>query len=326
MNAAARPDRPILAVVGPTATGKSGLAVALALRLGGEVVNADAMALYRGMDIGTAKLPVAQRHGIPHHLLDVLDVQEEASVAAYQQAARAELAASSARGRQPVLAGGSGLYVRAALDRLDIPPTDPDVRAALEDELDRVGVDALHTRLGRVDPVAAQHIEPRNARRIVRALEVVELTGRPFSAVMPLREHVQPTVLIGLALERATLDERIDARVAWMWRAGLVDEVDGLLAHGLASGRTARTALGYAQAIAQLAGELTPAQAQAQTAAATRRFARRQLSWFRADPRVHWVAADAPDLLDRALALVTDPAPIKDPAPVKDPAPIKDNG
>ena len=203
MNAEARPDRPIIAVVGPTATGKSGLAVALALRRGGEVVNADAMALYRGMDIGTAKLPMAQRHGIPHHLLDVLDVRQEASVAAYQQAARAELAAISARGHLPILAGGSGLYVRAALDRLDIPPTDPQLRAALEDELDRVGVDAMHARLGGVDPVAAQHIEPRNARRIVRALEVVELTGRPFSAAMPAREHVWPTVLIGLALERA---------------------------------------------------------------------------------------------------------------------------
>ncbi len=300
----AAPGRPIVAVVGPTATGKSALAVALAGRLGGEVVNADAMALYRGMDIGTAKIPRRQRHGIPHHQLDVLDVWQEASVAAYQQAARRDFAVIEARGGLPILAGGSGLYVRAALDRLEIPPTDPRVRAALEAELDRIGVDAMRARLESADPVAAGAIEKRNARRIVRALEVVELTGRPFSASMPPREHLGPTVVIGLALKRAALDERIEARVAWMWQAGLVEEVDGLLGQGLARGRTARMALGYAQAIAQLAGELTPEQARTQTAAATRRFARRQLSWFRADPRVHWVPADAPDLLDRVLAVV----------------------
>lgn len=300
----AAPGRPIVAVVGPTATGKSALAVALAGRLGGEVVNADAMALYRGMDIGTAKIPLRQRHGIPHHQLDVLDVWQEASVAAYQQAARRDFAVIEARGGLPILAGGSGLYVRAALDRLEIPPTDPRVRAALEAELDRIGVDAMRARLESADPVAAGAIEKRNARRIVRALEVVELTGRPFSASMPPREHLGPTVVIGLALKRAALDERIEARVAWMWQAGLVEEADGLLGQGLARGRTARMALGYAQAIAQLAGELTPEQARTQTAAATRRFARRQLSWFRADPRVHWVPADAPDLLDRVLAVV----------------------
>lgn len=282
--------------------------MALAGRLGGEVVNADAMALYRGMDIGTAKIPAPARHGIPHHQIDVLEVWQQASVAAYQQAARSDFALISARGGVPILAGGSGLYVRAALDRLDIPPTDPDVRATLEAELDRVGVDAMQARLEGADPAAAQSIEPRNARRIIRALEVVEVTGRPFSASLPPRQHVCPTVVIGLALERATLDERIDARVARMWQAGLVDEVDRLLAAGLADGGTARMALGYAQAIAQRAGDLTSDQAQTQTAVATRRFARRQLSWFGADPRVHWLPADAADLLDRALALIKDNA------------------
>ncbi len=296
----------VVAVVGPTATGKSTLAVELARRLGGEVVGADAMALYRGMDVGTAKLPPEQRRGVPHHQVDVLEVTQHASVAAYQAAARADVAAIRARGRLPVVAGGSGLYVRAVLDRLDIPPTDPAVRTRLEQDLDRVGVAAMHRRLGAVDPSAAERIDGRNARRVVRALEVIELTGRPFSAALPAREYAAPTVTIGLTLPRAVLDERIAARVAWMWKAGLVEEVEGLLARGLARGRTARTALGYAQALAQLAGDLTPEQAREQTTAATRRYARRQESWFGADDRIRWVPADAPDLLDRALAIVAD--------------------
>lgn len=296
---------PVIAVVGPTATGKSALAVALALALGGEIVNADASALYRGMDIGTAKPTPAERRGIPHHQIDVLDVTDEASVAAYQLAARADLRAIAARGRTPILVGGSGLYVRAALDHLDIPPTDPGVRARLEADLAADGVDALRARLVQADPVAAQRIEPNNARRIVRALEVIELTGRPFSASLPERRHVVPTVVIGLALPRAQLDERIDARTRRMWEEGLLDEVVALLAQGLERGRTARTALGYAQAIAHLRGELTEPEAIAQTAHATRRFARRQLAWFRPDPRVHWLPADAPDLLDRAFAVLT---------------------
>lgn len=296
---------PVIAVVGPTATGKSALAVALALALGGEIVNADASALYRGMDIGTAKPTPAERRGIPHHQIDVLDVTDEASVAAYQLASRADLRAIAARGRTPILVGGSGLYVRAALDHLDIPPTDPGVRARLEADLAADGVDALRARLVQADPVAAQRIEPNNARRIVRALEVIELTGRPFSASLPERRHVVPTVVIGLALPRAQLDERIDARTRRMWEEGLLDEVVALLAQGLERGRTARTALGYAQAIAHLRGELTEPEAIAQTAHATRRFARRQLAWFRPDPRVHWLPADAPDLLDRAFAVLT---------------------
>lgn len=296
----------VVAVVGPTATGKSALAVALALALDGEIVNADASALYRGMDIGTAKPTLAERRGIPHHQLDVLEVTQEASVAAYQQDARADVEAILARGRLPILAGGSGLYVRAALDHLDIPPTDPAVRARLEAEatVDPDGPSHLRARLAQLDPVAAQRIEPNNVRRIVRALEVIELTGRPFSATMPERRHLLPTVMIGLTLDRASLDARIEARTRAMWDAGLVAEVEGLLDRGLAQGRTARTALGYAQAIDQLRGALTQTEAIEATAAATRRFARRQESWFRPDPRITWLPAEAPDLLGRAQEAV----------------------
>ena len=298
------PGSPVVAVVGPTATGKSELGLALAERLGGEVVNADAMQLYRGMDIGTAKLSLDQRRGIAHHQLDVLEVREEASVAAYQRHARADIAAIGARGRIAVLVGGSGLYVRAALDRLDIPPTDRTVRARLEAELADVGIDVLRARLVALDPTAADAIEPRNNRRIVRALEVVELTGRPFSASLPAREHVRPTVVVGLVADRSLLDARVDERVRRMWRQGLVDEVRTLVTQGLRDGRTASKALGYSQALAHLDGTMTPAEAQEATATATRRYARRQESWFRADPRIVWLPHDARDLVDRALAAV----------------------
>lgn len=224
---------PVVAVVGPTATGKSDLGVALALALAGEVVNADASQLYRGMDVGTAKLPPAERRGVPHHQLDVLDVREEATVAAYQAAARTDLEAVRARGRVPVVVGGSGLYVRALLDRMEIPPTDAGVRARWEAELEREGPEALHARLAAVDPVAARAIQPRNGRRVVRALEVVELTGRPFSATMPAREHVRPTVVLGLRADREVLDARIARRAEDMWRSGLVEEVRGLVGRGL---------------------------------------------------------------------------------------------
>lgn len=301
-----RAHPPVVAVVGPTATGKSRLAVALARALDGEVVNADALALYRGMDIGTAKPTLAERGGIPHHQFDVLDVTQAASVAAYQRHARADLAAIAARGRTGVLAGGSGLYVRAALDRLDIPPTDPATRRRLQTDLGRHGAPAMHARLAALDPPAAAAIDPHNGRRLVRALEVLELTGRRYAARLPARQYHASTVTIGLDLDVGRLDERIEARVAGMWADGLLDEVAALATRGLRAGRTARTALGYAQALEELAGRLTAAQAQAATAAATRKVARRQRSWFRADPRVHWLPADAPDLLDRALRLVGD--------------------
>lgn len=299
---------PIVAVVGPTATGKTDLGLHLAEELGGEVVNADAMQLYRGMDIGTAKLPPAERHGIPHHQLDVLDVLQEASVAAYQVAARADIAAIRSRGHVPILVGGSGLYVRAALDHLDIPPTDPVVRRRLEAEGADVGVAAMHRRLAALDHVAAEQIEHNNLRRIVRALEVIEITGRPFSASMPGREFVAPTVMLGLRVDRTLLDERIERRVGHMWDRGLLAEVEHLLKLGLRDGVTASRAIGYSQAIAVVDGRLSPEAAREETAQATRRYARRQESWFRPDPRIVWLDPDDAELTTRALGVVREAA------------------
>lgn len=297
-------ELPIVAVVGPTASGKSELGLDLAEALGGEIVNADAMQLYRGMDIGTAKLPLAERRGIPHHQLDVLEVTEEASVAAYQVAARADIAAIRSRGRVPVLVGGSGLYVRAALDHLDIPPTDASVRRRLEAEGERLGPAALFRRLAELDPAAAAQIQPNNLRRIVRALEVIELTGRPFSASMPGRQFVSPTVMLGLQVDRAELDERIGRRVDRMWEQGLLAEVEGLIEVGLRDGFTASRAIGYSQAIAVVDGTLTPEGARDETARATRRYARRQQSWFGPDPRIVWLDHDAPTLAALAAGVV----------------------
>jgi tRNA dimethylallyltransferase len=293
--------QPVVAVVGPTATGKSDLAVELALRLDGEVVSADAMQLYRGMDIGTAKLTVPERRGVPHHQLDVLDVTQEASLAAYQRAARADLDAIARQGRIAIMTGGSGLYVRAALDTLEIPPTDPLVRAELDERLANEGAAALYDELCRVDPAAAQAILPSNGRRIVRALEVVALTGQPFQAGLPDQQYVRPTVQIGLRLERVHLDRRTDQRIDRMWQQGFVAEVEALVEHGIRAGRTASRAVGYAQVLAALDGRQTLEQARAETAQATRRLVRRQESWFRRDARIIWLPADAPDLVDRSL-------------------------
>jgi tRNA dimethylallyltransferase len=297
--------RPVVAVVGPTAAGKSDLAVELALRLGGEVVNTDSMQLYRGMDIGTAKLAPAEMRGVPHHLLDVWDVTKTATAAEYQRLARPIIDRLLAARRVPVLVGGSGLYVRAALDNLDFPGTDPAIRARLEAELAETGPASLHARLRERDPVAAEAILPSNGRRIVRALEVIELSGRPFSASMPSYDAVYDSVQIGLTVPRPELDRRIELRVERMWAAGLVAEVRGLAGRGLAEGRTASRALGYAQVLRFLSGEWTEERAKQETVTATRRFARRQESWFRRDPRVIWLPYDAPDLAARAAALVT---------------------
>ena len=294
----------VVAIVGPTAAGKSDLAVDLALALGGEVVNADSMQLYRGMDIGTAKLRPTERRGVPHHLLDVWAVTEPANVAGYQRLARATITAVRARGAVPVLVGGSGLYVRAALDDLDFPATDPAVRARLEADLAAYGPQPLHARLAAADPAAAAAILPSNGRRIVRALEVVELTGRPFTARLPAYRYAIPAMQVGLDVPRAVLDERIARRVERMWADGFVDEVRRLAAAGLREGRTARRALGYAQVLRHLAGEWTEQQAREETVRATRRFARRQDSWFRRDPRVRWLPHDAADLLERVTELV----------------------
>ena len=297
----------VIAVVGPTAAGKSDLALGVARAVGGEIVNADSMQLYRGMDIGTAKLTVAQRQGVPHHLLDIWDVRQTASVAEYQHLAREAIAAIQKRGLVPVLAGGSGLYVRAALDPLEFPGTDPRLRAQLEAELAGRGPAVLHARLAGLDPVAAAAILPSNGRRIVRALEVIELSGKPFSAVLPKYESLYPAVQIGLAVDRAELDRRIADRTAQMFATGLVEEVAGLERAGLRAGKTASRALGYAQVLRFLDGEYSLEEARAQTILSTRRFVRRQESWFRRDPRVTWLpagAADAGNLLERALATI----------------------
>ncbi|AZK96894.1 MULTISPECIES: tRNA (adenosine(37)-N6)-dimethylallyltransferase MiaA [Streptomyces] len=303
----AAPAPRVIAVVGPTAAGKSDLGVFLARELDGEVVNADSMQLYRGMDIGTAKLTVEERGGIPHHLLDIWDVTEAANVAEYQRLARAEIDRLLAEGRTPVLVGGSGLYVRGAVDTLDFPGTDPAVRARLERELDESGPGALHARLAAADPEAARAILPGNGRRIVRALEVIEITGKPFTANLPRHESVYDTVQIGVDVARPELDERITRRVDVMWDAGFVDEVRALEKQGLRDGLTASRALGYQQILAALAGECTEEEAREATVRTTKRFARRQDSWFRKDPRVHWLsgaAEDRAELPHRALALI----------------------
>ncbi len=295
--------RPVVAVVGPTAAGKSELSLSLAHALDGEVVNADSMQLYRGMDIGTAKLSRADQAGVPHHLLDIWPVTQTASVSEYQVLARRTIDEIRARGRTPIVVGGSGLYVRAAIDKLQFPGTDPELRASIEDELARVGSAALHARLATVDPVAAAAILPGNGRRIVRALEVIELSGRPFSATLPDYEAVYPAVQLGVEIPRPVLDRRIADRVDRMWRRGLVAEVSRLEAAGLRAGRTASRALGYAQVLRYLAGDWSEKEAAAQTVLATRRFVRRQESWFRRDPRVVWLPAGA-DLAERSLAVV----------------------
>lgn len=293
--------RPV-AVVGPTATGKTALAVELALTLGGEVVNADALQLYRGMDIGTAKATPEERRGVPHHLLDVLDVTETASVAAYQRDAHRRIEELLDAGRVPILAGGSGLYVQAVLDDLKFPGTDPDVRARLTAEADEIGVAAMHARLTELDPIAATAILPTNGRRIVRALEVIEITGEPFSANLPKPGPARyDTVLIGIDREPAELDARVDRRVELMFEAGLVDEVRTLLGHGLRDGLTASRALGYQQVIAALDGDGDFQAASEATAQATRRFVRRQRSWFRRDKRIQWFDGGSERLAERVL-------------------------
>ncbi|MFG2697964.1 tRNA (adenosine(37)-N6)-dimethylallyltransferase MiaA [Kitasatospora sp. NPDC048407] len=305
-----RPRR-VVSVVGSTAAGKSDLAVAIASELGGEVVNTDSMQLYKGMDIGTAKLPEDERGGVPHHLMDIWEVTETASVAEYQRLARAEMDRLLAAGRVPVLVGGSGLYVRAAIDEMEFPGTDPEVRARLEEELERVGPGVLHRRLAGLDPAAAEAILTSNGRRIVRALEVIEITGQPFTANLPTQRAVYEAVQIGVQVPRPELDRRIELRVDRMWEAGLLDEVRALERVGLREGLTASRALGYQQVLAFFAGECTEDEARAETVRATRRFARRQESWFRRDDRIHWLdrpeGADPVELLGRAMELIDRP-------------------
>lgn len=297
--------RPIVALVGATASGKTGLSLDLAERLGGEVVNTDAMQVYRGMDVGTAKLPEDERRGIAHHLLDLHEVTEPSTVALFQGWAREAIDDIRGRDATPVLVGGSALYTRAIVDRFEFPGTDDSLRRELEAELERVGNHALHQRLAGVDPEAAAQILPDNGRRVVRALEVVALTGRPFSASLPRLEYADPhTVQVGVDIDRPTLDERIARRVEEMFAGGFVEEVEALLARGLAEGRTANRAIGYREVIGYLAGDRSLAEAIEQTTVATRRFARRQDAWFRKDPRIMWVAHDDPDRVARAVEAV----------------------
>jgi tRNA dimethylallyltransferase len=277
----------LVAVVGPTASGMSDHAIGLAIERDGEIVNADSMQLYRGMDIGTAKLTPEERRGIPHHLLDIWPVTRTATLAEYQELALAVVDDIARRGRTPIVVGGSGMYVHAVADRWDIPGTDPELRAQLEADLERHGPDALHERLAQADPAAAIAILPTNGRRIVRALEVVAMRGS-FSAQLPTFEPNPDLELIGLRMEREQLDGRIEQRVDRMWRQGFVDEVRTLEGEGLRQGLTASRALGYAQVLAFLSGECTEAEARDDTVRATRRFARRQESWFNRDPRVQW--------------------------------------
>ena len=297
-----------LVLVGPTAVGKSRLAVAVAQRLTAagrpaEVVNADSMLVYRGMDIGTAKPTAAERQGVQHHLIDVMDVRETATVSDFQQRARAVIADCRARGVRPVVVGGSALYIRAIVDDFQFPGTDPVLRARLEADLAALGPQQLHRRLAGLDPAAARQIAPENGRRTVRALEVVTMTGEPFNASLPPRRYALPGVIqFGLDIDRPALDARIADRVNQMWQAGLVAEVRQLAATGLADGLTASRALGYRQVLAYLAGEITEDQARESTITATRRFARRQDSWFRKDLRIVWLPFDAPDLVDRVVA------------------------
>ena len=298
-----------LCLVGPTASGKSGLAIDLAERLTGrgrpaEIVNADSMLVYRGMDIGTAKPTPAERKRVRHHLVDMLDVTETATVAEFQQRARTAIADCRSRGALPVVVGGSALYIRAIVDEFAFPGTDPAIRARLEQQLAEDGPEQMHRRLVAADPAAAAAIQSGNGRRIVRALEVVELTGQPFAARLPPRHYaLSGVVQVGLSVDRPTLDTRIEQRVEAMWEAGLVDEVRRLVDRGLRDGLTASRALGYRQVLQLLAGEVDESEARRRTTVATRRFARRQDSWFRQDPRIAWLAWDRPDLVEAALTV-----------------------
>jgi tRNA dimethylallyltransferase len=301
---AAASQAPVVAVIGPTATGKSGLAVAIAQRIGGEIINADSMQLYVGMDIGTAKLAESEWGGIAHHLLDIWPITKSAAVAEYQTLARAAIDEIRGRGAVPVLVGGSGLYVRGTLDKLDFPGESPQIRSRLAADADRMGVAQMHARLASLDPAAAAAILPSNARRIVRALEVIELTGKPFTAAMPAFESVYPTVQ--LALDRGDLDDRVGLRVHHMIEHGFLDEVRALLPLGLRNSPTAGKALGYQQLLAviddhgELVGDLD--EAIEATIRGTLRFVRRQRSWFRRDPRIQWLDGTSPDLLATALS------------------------
>jgi tRNA dimethylallyltransferase len=297
----------VVVVLGPTAAGKSQLGIDLAQHMNGEVVNADSMQLYQGMDVGTAKLTYNERQGVVHHLLDVWPVTRTASVADYQTHARTTIDDIAARGRTPILVGGSGLYIRAVIDDMRFPGTDAGVRASLEAELAVVGAPEMHARLAAIDPATAATMLPTNGRKIVRALEVSAIGGGSFTGLMPSYDSVYDAVLIGVDRPTAELDDRLTLRVDWMWQQRFVEEVRGLAEHsGLREGVTARRALGYKQVLAMLDGEASEDEARARTVQATKRFVRRQRSWFRPDPRIRWLTA-GPDLTEQALAIAISP-------------------
>ena len=289
---------PVIIICGPTATGKSDLALEVAGLIDGEIVNADSMQLYKGMDIGTAKLSVDERNGIPHHLLDILTVEEDASVAQYQALARAAVDEIRTRNKAAIIVGGTGLYIKSIIDEMNFPETDPELRKKLESEAELLGAAELYSRLRLLDPEAAAAIEPANTRRIIRALEVIEVTGQPYSANLPSDTSLRyPDALhIGLAMERSSLAPRIEARVHRMWQSGLVAEVDSLIEAGLLRGSTAQRAIGYAQVIAMRNGEISESKAIEETIVATRQYVRRQETWFKRDPRIQWIGEDQPRL------------------------------
>ena len=300
----------LIAIVGSTGTGKSELAIRIAeaMRQEGqeaEIVNADAMQLYKGMDIGTAKLPLAERRGIEHHLVDVLDVTQESTAAEYQRIARAKILEIQARGAMPILVGGSMLYVAAVLNKFEFPVRDKDLRARLEQELLELGPNAMHKKLVELDASAASRIDPENGRRIVRALEIVTLTGEPFAAALPDEiESWQEVLEIGLRMDREILVARLEERVRGMWSKGMVEETKDLISKGLRDSVTAGYAIGYAQALAQLDGELSQEQAIESTTKLTQKYARRQMSWFKRDTRINWLEALDPEVTTLAIALV----------------------
>jgi tRNA dimethylallyltransferase len=300
----------LIAIVGSTGTGKSELAIRIAeaMRQEGqeaEIVNADAMQLYKGMDIGTAKLPLAERRGIEHHLVDVLDVTQESTAAEYQRIARAKILEIQARGAMPILVGGSMLYVAAVLNNFEFPVRDKDLRARLEQELLELGPNAMHKKLVELDASAASRIDPENGRRIVRALEIVTLTGEPFAAALPDEiDSWQELLEIGLRMDREILVARLEERVRGMWSMGMVEETKDLISKGLRDSVTAGYAIGYAQALAQLDGELSQEQAIESTTKLTQKYARRQMSWFKRDTRINWLEALDPEVTTLAIALV----------------------
>jgi len=282
----------LIVICGATATGKSDLAVALAQQIDAEILNADSMQLYKGMDIGTAKITMQERQGIPHHLLDLLEVTEDANVAWYQQLARNTITEIHNRGKNAIIVGGTGLYIKAILDELNFPDTDPVVRAELELEFATKGIAPLFERLEKLDPAAALAIDKANSRRVIRALEVIKITGKPFTANLPREESSRYPYAqqFGLVMDRDALSEKISTRVDRMWDQGFVDEAEKLIAAGITSGVTAQRALGYAQVIAQIEGKVSEEEAKEETKRATRQYARRQETWFSRDERITWIS------------------------------------